>query len=75
MVCDPLRGLLRFLADALIAYGEVYMYPPAPELAGPAPGHPERLCRGVPLTATEYALAHRLAEERDPKGHGRAERG
>ncbi|MFD5708983.1 DUF6059 family protein [Streptomyces pharetrae] len=71
---NPLRGLLRFLTDALIAYGEVYMCPPAPELAGPAPGHPERLIPDVPLTEAEQALARQLAEDRHPEEHGRGER-
>ncbi|MFI2437046.1 DUF6059 family protein [Streptomyces sp. NPDC018693] len=72
---NALRGLMRFLSDTLIAYGQVYLCLPAPELAVPAPGHPERLCPDVPLTETEYALARQLAEDRRPKEHGRGERG
>ncbi|AIS01737.1 DUF6059 family protein [Streptomyces glaucescens] len=70
----PLRGLLRFLMDALIAYGEVYMCPPPPELAGPAPGHPEQLRPDVPLTETEHALARQLTGDRRPEEHRRGGR-
>lgn len=55
-----LRSLLRFCADALIAYGRCQFFVPGPELAAPGPGHPERMPCDAPLTETEKALDHQL---------------
>ncbi|MFJ2741728.1 DUF6059 family protein [Streptomyces sp. NPDC087440] len=61
------RALDTFLCDWLLPAGLLYVYvPPAdphatPEPAGPAPGHPERRCPEVPLSASERAWERQLA--------------
>jgi hypothetical protein len=57
---------LREVYCALKAYGSYYtgLDPERPErvirLTDPAPGHPERVCREIPLTAMERALVKEL---------------
>ncbi|MFE0805662.1 DUF6059 family protein [Streptomyces sp. NPDC058812] len=58
---------LRAIWEALVGYGSFWVWiPPLPEaerppdLAGPAPYHPERLCPELPLTAVERRLLEQL---------------
>jgi hypothetical protein len=61
-----LAWLLRVLQEAFVALGRVWLFiptslpDPPPPPAGPVPGHPERLCPDVPLTAQEEALRRQL---------------
>ncbi|MEV0278845.1 DUF6059 family protein [Streptomyces sp. NPDC050610] len=63
-----LRPLWRPLWDGLVAFGTLHatgqlpppVRPEAHPLAGPPPGHPERLRADVPLTAQERRLAGSL---------------
>ncbi|MFE6161278.1 DUF6059 family protein [Streptomyces sp. NPDC056486] len=55
-----MRSLARACLDALIAYGQIYMYVPDQRIDEPGPGHPERLCADGPLTETERALSRQL---------------
>ncbi|WP_373313851.1 DUF6059 family protein [Kitasatospora xanthocidica] len=43
-------------------------------LRGPAPGHPERLCPEVPLSAVESRLSRELARLPEPPGRGEGRR-
>ncbi|WP_433547545.1 DUF6059 family protein [Streptomyces sp. CA-294286] len=62
------RALDAFLCDWLLPAGLLYVYvppgepdgEPGTEPAGPAPGHPERMCPQLPLSATERALEREL---------------
>lgn len=63
---------LRAVAEAVLAYGRIYIPPfvqdtvpsdPGPDAspaAGPPPGHPERVTPRVPLTEIEWALSREL---------------
>ncbi|MFI9330377.1 DUF6059 family protein [Kitasatospora sp. NPDC052868] len=58
-----LGSCLRFLLRGLIVSGQISGYVPpvlAPSGSGPAPGHPERLCPEVPLSAVELRLRREL---------------
>ncbi|MEU3187607.1 DUF6059 family protein [Streptomyces sp. NPDC006923] len=56
----------RSVVNWLIAFGQIWVYIPptaptaSPAPAGPAPGHPERLCPEVPLSEVEKALLRQL---------------
>ncbi|MFF7993555.1 DUF6059 family protein [Kitasatospora xanthocidica] len=43
-------------------------------LCGPGPGHPERLCPEVPLSAVESRLSRELARLPEPPGRGEGRR-
>ncbi|MFJ4717375.1 DUF6059 family protein [Streptomyces sp. NPDC088785] len=65
MMLSLARRFVRGVYRALKAYGSYYtgLDPERPEgiqLEDPAPGHPERLCRDIPLTAVERALVREL---------------
>ncbi|KPI11998.1 hypothetical protein OK074_2619 [Actinobacteria bacterium OK074] len=57
----------QFYGAAVGGIGVPGLWPEAAEPgrdgAGPAPGHPERLCPERPLSAAEAALARELADE------------
>ncbi|MFJ6217199.1 DUF6059 family protein [Streptomyces sp. NPDC092296] len=70
-----MRSLLarsvRLVVDSLVAAGQFCVYVPpvapitaqipvGPAAGGPGPGHPERLCPEVPLSAVEAALSRQL---------------
>ncbi|MFE3824914.1 DUF6059 family protein [Streptomyces sp. NPDC059092] len=57
---SSLSRLLRMCANALIAYGQVYVVIPSPDVAEPVQGDPERKSCERPLTDTERALARQL---------------
>ncbi|MFG2359111.1 DUF6059 family protein [Streptomyces sp. NPDC048521] len=56
------RRVGRAIYRALSAFGMLHTgpHPEAEPLAGPAPGHPERLCADVPLTPLERRLVREL---------------
>ncbi|MEU6811642.1 DUF6059 family protein [Streptomyces sp. NPDC046831] len=69
--------LLRGVYESLVAFGQLWTLqpPPAPSsphasvdtpapppLAGPPPGHPERLSPDLPLTPVEEAVARALRD-------------
>ncbi|MEU1297142.1 MULTISPECIES: DUF6059 family protein [unclassified Streptomyces] len=55
--------VLRAVSRAMIAAGGIWVYvPPVRPLDAPAPGHPERLGHGTPLTGTERALDRALRD-------------
>ncbi|MCX4450551.1 DUF6059 family protein [Streptomyces sp. NPDC087866] len=61
-----LARYLRSFASSLIAFGRIWVYiPPTDEQVGkpaegPPPGHPERLCPEIPLSAAERAWGRQL---------------
>ncbi|MFG2408956.1 DUF6059 family protein [Streptomyces brevispora] len=61
-----LARYLRSVAYALVTLGRIWVYiPPTSEsddvtVAGPSPGHPERLCPEVPLSEAEMTWARQL---------------
>jgi hypothetical protein len=61
-----LARYLRSVAYALVAFGQIWVYiPPTREsddeiVAGPPPGHPERLCLEVPLSEAEMTWRRQL---------------
>ena len=62
--------LLRAAQDSLIAFGRIWVWiPPVPEtpLEEPPPGHPERLCPDLPLSAVERELLLAFPDM-DPEG-------
>ncbi|MFD0021146.1 DUF6059 family protein [Streptomyces sp. NPDC058382] len=71
-----LARYLRSVAYALVSFGRIWVYipptdePDATPAAGPAPGHPERLCPEVPLSDAEMIWCRQLlgAPGADPYG-------
>ncbi|WP_406099139.1 DUF6059 family protein [Streptomyces sp. NBC_01013] len=61
-----LARFLRSCADALVAFGQIWVHiPPVPvpedgPPGGPPPGHPERLCPEVPLSEAEMTWGRQL---------------
>ncbi|WP_329022812.1 MULTISPECIES: DUF6059 family protein [unclassified Streptomyces] len=61
-----LARYLRSFVSSFIAFGQIWVYiPPVDErrtgpTEGPPPGHPERLCPEIPLSAAELAWGRQL---------------
>ncbi|MGW4291409.1 hypothetical protein ACWEIK_31275 [Streptomyces sp. NPDC004673] len=55
-----LKSLLRFFADALVAFGRSQLFIPDADFEEPAPDSSERISR-KPLTEAEEALDRQLA--------------
>ncbi|MDX6349579.1 MAG: hypothetical protein QOF84_4369 [Streptomyces sp.] len=54
--------ILRSIYNAVIAAGSIWVHiPPLPPLSGPPPGHPERPCPDIPLSALEQTLEREFA--------------
>ncbi|MFF2044108.1 DUF6059 family protein [Kitasatospora sp. NPDC058170] len=67
-----LGSCLRFLLRGLIVSGQISGYVPPvlpPSRSGPVPGHPERLCPEVPLSAVEVGLRRQLRGLADGPAH------
>ncbi|MFJ3170857.1 DUF6059 family protein [Streptomyces roseus] len=65
-----LKSLLRFCADAFVAYGQSQFFIPTQDIWEPAPGHPERVPWNLPLTEAELALDRQLEGVAERVGRG-----